>query len=170
MRAVLDESFPKIASRRTRKRSTRGEARCQLGIWDISHAQPTYSWQEFSPACEGMKHERVSRSARGYRAVPQRRDVQFKGIQMKVLVIGATGYVGARVARKLKDKGFVVHGLARSESSRAKIEAAGYVPVEGDLLKRDTLRAAVTQMDAVSGRAVAVRCAAGGLLAPACAG
>lgn len=68
---------------------------------------------------------------------------------MKVLVIGATGYVGARVARKLKDKGFVVHGLARSESSRAKIEAAGYVPVEGDLLKRDTLRAAVTQMDAV---------------------
>jgi nucleoside-diphosphate-sugar epimerase len=52
---------------------------------------------------------------------------------MKALVIGATGYVGSAVARNFKAHGHDVHGLARNDDNRARLEAAGVTPVEGDL-------------------------------------
>ncbi|WP_158592199.1 NAD-dependent epimerase/dehydratase family protein [Noviherbaspirillum sedimenti] len=52
---------------------------------------------------------------------------------MKALVLGATGYVGSAVARTLKERGMLVHGLARNAANREKLEAAGVVPIEGNL-------------------------------------
>jgi nucleoside-diphosphate-sugar epimerase len=52
---------------------------------------------------------------------------------MKVLMTGATGYVGEAVARRLLAAGHDVAALVRSEASSAKAEALGARPVAGDL-------------------------------------
>jgi nucleoside-diphosphate-sugar epimerase len=52
---------------------------------------------------------------------------------MQVLVLGATGFLGGAVARRLVGRGFPVSGLARSAEAAARLEAAGVAPVVGDL-------------------------------------
>lgn len=49
---------------------------------------------------------------------------------MKALIIGATGYVGAGVARKFKARGWEAHGLARSDANVTSLESAGLRPAE----------------------------------------
>jgi nucleoside-diphosphate-sugar epimerase len=58
---------------------------------------------------------------------------------MKALVIGATGYVGLRIARTLQMRGIDVHGLARNASAKDKLCAAEIASVDGDLSAIDTL-------------------------------
>ncbi|MFA6117598.1 MAG: NAD-dependent epimerase/dehydratase family protein [Sphingomonas sp.] len=68
---------------------------------------------------------------------------------MKILVTGATGYIGASVARALKVAGHDVFGLARSPDSAARLELAGLAPVAGDFADPASLAAAVLGVDAV---------------------
>ena len=51
---------------------------------------------------------------------------------MKVLVTGATGYLGAVAAEALATRGHQVLGLARSERSANALRERGFEPVMGD--------------------------------------
>jgi nucleoside-diphosphate-sugar epimerase len=55
------------------------------------------------------------------------------------LVVGASGIVGNNLARRLREQGWQVHGLAR----RPPTEIDGVVPVAADLLDPASLRAAL---------------------------
>lgn len=68
---------------------------------------------------------------------------------MKVLVIGASGYIGTSVALQLRDAGHEVVGLARSDASEAKLAEAGYAIVRGDVNDHDSLRDAIPAADAL---------------------
>jgi nucleoside-diphosphate-sugar epimerase len=56
----------------------------------------------------------------------------MRGVE-KTLVIGATGYLGAAIARAFVAGGELVHGLARSEQNRTQLVASGVTPVAGAL-------------------------------------
>jgi UDP-glucose 4-epimerase len=73
---------------------------------------------------------------------------------MKLLVTGATGKVGSRLAKRLAERGDHVRALVRDPARAADLRAAGIELAEGDLLKADSLAAAVRGVDAV------VHCAA----------
>jgi dihydroflavonol-4-reductase len=62
---------------------------------------------------------------------------------MDVLVTGATGFVGANVARLLHAEGYRVRVLARQTSSLAALEGCPVHVVRGDILDLDALRPAV---------------------------
>lgn len=68
---------------------------------------------------------------------------------MKVLVTGATGYIGSAVCDALKAAGHQPQGLARSEEKAHLLESRGFVSRRGDLRDLDSLRAAVADVDAV---------------------
>ena len=51
---------------------------------------------------------------------------------MKILVTGATGFIGAAIARKLSQQRHEILALSRSDSAAAKLRAAGLIPVFGD--------------------------------------
>ncbi len=68
---------------------------------------------------------------------------------MKILVTGATGYIGSAVAEVLARAGHQVQGLARSDDAKRKLEARGIQPVRGDLSDPAGLAALVPGLDAV---------------------
>src|SRR5882724_10418344 len=68
---------------------------------------------------------------------------------MKVLVTGATGYIGGAVSSALLRHGHQVRGLARSSSAAARLESAGVQPVAGDFSRPESLEAAIGDVDAV---------------------
>ena len=68
---------------------------------------------------------------------------------MKILVTGATGFVGATVARRLVQRGHTVLGLSRSESAAARVKSAGLIPIHGDFAEPATLAGAVSQVDGI---------------------
>lgn len=68
---------------------------------------------------------------------------------MRVLVIGATGYLGTHVTRALVKAGHQVSGISRSEKGDGGIVAAGAAPVRGDLSRIETVIAAAQEHDAV---------------------
>jgi UDP-glucose 4-epimerase len=74
--------------------------------------------------------------------------------RMKILVTGATGKVGSRLARRLIQRGHQVRALVRDPARAADLHAAGLEIAKGDLLERESLDAAVRGVDAV------VHCAA----------
>lgn len=53
---------------------------------------------------------------------------------MRTLIIGASGFAGFAVARRLLGAGHEVTGLARSETAEKKLSAAGIRTVKGDAL------------------------------------
>lgn len=52
---------------------------------------------------------------------------------MKVHVTGGSGFTGQFVIRELRQRGHAVYALARSDKAASVVEAAGAVPVSGDL-------------------------------------
>jgi nucleoside-diphosphate-sugar epimerase len=73
---------------------------------------------------------------------------------MKILVTGATGKVGSRLAKRLAQRGDEVRALVRDPARAADLREAKIELAEGDLLKPESLAAAVRGVDAV------VHCAA----------
>ena len=68
---------------------------------------------------------------------------------MKVLVTGATGFVGGNLARLLWHQGHLVRALARPGSNLLTIEGTGVEPVVGDILDRASVDSAVQGCEAV---------------------
>ncbi len=58
---------------------------------------------------------------------------------MKVFITGATGFIGASLARELLAEGYVVRALARPGSDRRNLTGLGIEICEGDLRDRDSL-------------------------------
>lgn len=68
---------------------------------------------------------------------------------MKIFLTGASGYVGAVVAEKLKGKGLEVVGLARSEEAERKLAERKLGAVRGDLEDFEVLKRGAADADAV---------------------
>ena len=66
-----------------------------------------------------------------------------------ILVVGATGQLGGRIAQTLIDRGFQVRILVREGSPYGDLESAGAEPVTGDLKDPDSLLTACTGVDTV---------------------
>jgi UDP-glucose 4-epimerase len=73
---------------------------------------------------------------------------------MKILVTGATGKVGSRVALRLAQRGDRVRAFVRDPARAAGLREAGVELAQGDLLEVDSLAAALQGVDVV------VHCAA----------
>ena len=68
---------------------------------------------------------------------------------MKVLLTGITGYIGGSVATRLRDAGYSVVGLVRSEARAAALDGQGIEPLIGSIEDRDLLLQAAREADAV---------------------
>lgn len=68
---------------------------------------------------------------------------------MNILLTGATGYVGSRVAEKLRAQGHKVTAFVRSEEKKRRVEAQGMNTVVGGLEDPATLIKAAQEVDAV---------------------
>jgi nucleoside-diphosphate-sugar epimerase len=62
---------------------------------------------------------------------------------VRVFVAGATGAIGAQLVPRLVDAGHEVHGMTRSASKQAMLDALGAVPVVADALDPDQVAEAV---------------------------
>lgn len=68
---------------------------------------------------------------------------------MKVLVTGATGFVGSHTAEHLLSEGHEVRALARPSSNLVWLEGKPIEVVQGNMLDADSLRSAMAGIDAV---------------------
>lgn len=68
---------------------------------------------------------------------------------MKIFLTGATGYVGATIAEKLKRRGYKVVGLAKSVESAAKLAENNIEAVMGSLEDFEVLKKAAAASDGV---------------------
>lgn len=68
---------------------------------------------------------------------------------MKVLVTGATGFVGLNIVQALLGRGHVVRSYQRASARRRYLDTLDVQVIEGELRDADTLRAAMQGVDAV---------------------
>jgi uncharacterized protein YbjT (DUF2867 family) len=73
-----------------------------------------------------------------------------------ILVVGGTGDLGGRVVRQLLDRGQQVRALVRPTTPADELESAGVEVVRGDLVRHDSLPAAVAGVSAVVATATAI--------------
>ena len=107
-------------------------------------------------------HDKILRARTRPRKLPGKRVRFFQAVTsgrpyvvpMKILVTGATGKVGSRLAKRLAQRGDQVRALVRDLSRAGELREAGIELAEGDLLELASLAAAVRGVDAV------VHCAA----------
>jgi nucleoside-diphosphate-sugar epimerase len=66
---------------------------------------------------------------------------------MKILLTGATGYIGGAAAKALLARGHEVHGLARSSRAEASLREHDITPVRGDFSDPASLARAVHTCD-----------------------
>jgi len=71
------------------------------------------------------------------------------GELMKVLVTGASGFVGSAIVRELVSQGHEVAGLVRSPARAAAVEDMGAKPVVGNLFEPESWQGAVRESDIV---------------------
>lgn len=64
-----------------------------------------------------------------------------------ILVTGATGYIGGRLAPRLVAQGYTVRALARDPRRLGSLAAAGVACVAGDVLRPETLAPALAGVD-----------------------
>ena len=68
---------------------------------------------------------------------------------MKVLVTGATGFIGGNLVRALKARGYGVRALVRDQSSTLTLENTGVEVVPGDVRDRESVARALEGCQAV---------------------
>jgi dihydroflavonol-4-reductase len=68
---------------------------------------------------------------------------------MKVLVTGASGFIGGNLARQLVAQGYSVRALVRNHSSLKALEGLDIELAEGDLLEKETLEKALDGCEAL---------------------
>jgi nucleoside-diphosphate-sugar epimerase len=68
---------------------------------------------------------------------------------VKAFVTGGTGFIGSRVARRLRERGDEVVALVRSPAKAAELRELGCELVEGDLSSGDAIGRGVAGCDAV---------------------
>jgi nucleoside-diphosphate-sugar epimerase len=69
--------------------------------------------------------------------------------QDRILVTGATGYIGAAVCERLLTRDYAVTGLARSEAAAEKLRSRGIGVRMGDIGHAESLAAACAEADGV---------------------
>lgn len=70
-------------------------------------------------------------------------------LNMNVLIVGATGYIGTAVDEALRARGHLTTGTARSDTAREKLQLRGTAFVAADAAKPQTLEKALRAADAV---------------------
>ena len=68
---------------------------------------------------------------------------------MRILITGATGYIGSAIARAAREAGHEVLALAHTETSSRHLRSLGYVPVAGDLADTSSVVRHARNADAV---------------------
>src|SRR5271154_6317683 len=93
-----------------------------------------------------------------------------EGSIMKIFVTGASGWIGSAVVPELLGAGHDVVGLARSDASAQRLEAAGARVWRGDVDDPDGLAKAAADSDGVIHLAFQHEVAFGGNFSAAAAG
>jgi len=68
---------------------------------------------------------------------------------MKVMLTGATGYIGHQLALKLADQNYQVNALVRNLDNKNIPKHKNIIPVKGDLCEFETVKSAVKYCDYV---------------------